>query len=258
MEIDNIIAEIMKIKRYYIIKAGVVMSALSVFLAYFYSTASTAEGWSFRYYVHQVISNNCSYFFPIIIVLTATFLIGREVTDNTLKSILVIPLSYKKLFMAKMVIVFILTLFYSICNLIFTVISNVFLGFPGMDIKVITVGGWQILLCNFLIYIAILPIIIVNTIFDGNLVGVAVSFLYGYFGTFEGKLLNWFPIKAAMIIGDPLCGKEYEGVSYQIWPAVLILILCLIISIILFQRLKINEREARKRKYKRKVYKKGW
>lgn len=258
MGIDNIITEIMKIKRYYIVKAGIVMSALSVFLSYFYSTASTAEGWDFGYYTHQVISSNCSYFFPIIIVLTATFIIGREVTDDTLKSILVLPLSYKKLFKAKMVIVFILTSFYSICNLIFIVISNIFLGFLGMDIKTIMIGGWQILLCNWLVYIALLPIIILNTSFNGNLVGVAISFLYGYFGTFEGRLLNWFPIKAAMIIGDPLCGVEYEELSYQVWPAVLILTLCLIISAILFQRLEINERRTRKRKYKLNVYKRGW
>lgn len=258
MGIDNIITEIMKIKRYYVVKAGIVMSVLSVFLSYFYSTASTAEGWDFKYYVHQVVSSNCSHFFPIIIALTATFIVGREVTDDTLKSILVVPLSYKKLFIAKMIVVFFLTLFYSICNIGFTVIANIFLDFSGMDIKAIIVGGWSILLCNFLIYIAMFPIIIINTFFNGNLVGVAVSFLYGYFGTFEGKLLNWFPVKAAMIIGDPLCGVGYEEISYRVWSAVLVLVLCFVISIILIQNLEIDKRIARKKKSKSKTYKKGW
>lgn len=256
MGIDNIITEIIKIKRYYVVKAGIVMSALSVFLSYFYSTASTAVGWDFDYYIHQVISSNCNHFFPIIIALTATFIVGREVTDDTLKSILVVPLSYKKLFIAKMIVVFLLTLLYSICNMVFTVASNILLGFPGMDIKAIIVGGWQISLCNFFIYIAMLPIIIINTFFNGNLVGVAVSFLYGYFGTFEGKLLNWFPVKAAMIIGDPLCGVEYEEISYQMWPAVLVLIFCFMISVILFYI--INDNLTCQRKKKTKVYKKGW
>ncbi len=258
MGIDNIITEIMKIKRYYVVKAGIVMSVLSVFLSYFYSTASTAEGWDFKYYVHQVVSSNCSHFFPIIIALTATFIVGREVTDDTLKSILVVPLSYKKLFIAKMIVVFFLTLFYSICNIGFTVIANIFLDFSDMDIKAIIVGGWSILLCNFFIYIAMLPIVIINTFFNGNLVGVAVSFLYGYFGTFEGKLLNWFPVKATMIIGDPLCGVEYEEISYQMWPAILVLVLCLIIFAILLLSLEVNENAVRKRKYKPETYKRGW
>lgn len=256
MGIDNIITEIIKIKRYYVVKAGIVMSALSVFLSYFYSTASTAVGWDFDYYIHQVISSNCNHFFPIIIALTATFIVGREVTDDTLKSILVVPLSYKKLFIAKMIVVFLLTLLYSICNMVFTVASNILLGFPGMDIKAIIVGGWQISLCNFFIYIAMLPIIIINTLFNGNIVGVAVSFLYGYFGTFQGRWLNWFPIKAAMIIGDPLCGVEYEEISYQMWPAVLVLIFCFMISVILFYI--INDNLTCQRKKKTKVYKKGW
>ena len=37
-------------------------------------------------------------------------------------------------------------------------------------------------------------------------------------GTFEGTLLNYYPIKASMILVDPTCGAEY-GYTYHIFPA---------------------------------------
>lgn len=39
---DNLITEFWKIKRYSVIKAGAAMMFLSVFMSYFYSTASTS------------------------------------------------------------------------------------------------------------------------------------------------------------------------------------------------------------------------
>lgn len=56
-----------------------------------------------------------------------------------------------------------------------------------------------------------------------SLLGVAVAFIYGYFATMEGSMLNWFPIKAAMILVDPKCGSEY-GITYKIPPAAMSII----------------------------------
>ena len=70
---DNLITEFWKIKRYSVIKAGAAMMFLSVFMSYFYSTASTSVGWDFNYFVHQVVQQNCTYFFPVVIMLTASF-----------------------------------------------------------------------------------------------------------------------------------------------------------------------------------------
>ena len=70
---DCVVTEFWKIKRYSVVKAGAVMTVLSVFMGFFYSTASTSEGWDFSYYVHEIISTNCTYFFPVIIMLMAVF-----------------------------------------------------------------------------------------------------------------------------------------------------------------------------------------
>lgn len=85
----NIIStELLKIKRYSVVKAGLVMMSLSVLMSCFYSTASTNKVWDFQYFIQQVIISNCTLFFPIIITLVAVYIISRETTDDTLKSIL--------------------------------------------------------------------------------------------------------------------------------------------------------------------------
>lgn len=56
-------------------------------------------------------------------------------------------------------------------------------------------------------------------------------------------MLNWFPIKAAMILVDPKCGSEY-GITYKIPPAAMSIIGVLVVSILLFQMLKQNQKEC--------------
>ena len=94
-----------------------------------------------------------------------------------------------------------------------------------------------------------------------SLLGVAVAFIYGYFATMEGSMLNWFPIKAAMILVDPKCGSEY-GMSYKIPPAAMSIIGVLVVSILLFQmlnRTKKNVYMKSKRKVKvKQTRRKGW
>ena len=121
----------------------------------------------------------------------------------------------------------------------------------------------QIILSDIFVYIAVLPIIMVCAFSGGkSLLGVAVAFVYGYFATMEGRMLNWFPIKAAMIIVDPNCGNEY-GMTYQKYPAVVSLVVTLVISILLFQILEKKQKtkvlvySKRKTKTKQKR-RKGW
>ena len=76
----NIIStELLKIKRYSVVKAGLVMMSLSVLMSCFYSTASTNNKvWDFQYFIQQVIISNCTLFFPIIITLVAVYIIDRK------------------------------------------------------------------------------------------------------------------------------------------------------------------------------------
>ena len=83
----NIIkTEFLKLKRYSVIKAGIIMATLSPLLSLFYSTANGGQTWTFDYFMQQVMISNCTLFFPIIIALIAGYIITREYTDDTMKN----------------------------------------------------------------------------------------------------------------------------------------------------------------------------
>ena len=87
-DMGNIIkTEFLKLKRYYVVKAGIIMTILSPLLTLFYSTANDGQTWTFDYFMQQVMISNCTLFFPIIITLIAGYIITREYTDDTMKNI---------------------------------------------------------------------------------------------------------------------------------------------------------------------------
>ncbi|MDD3417310.1 MAG: ABC transporter permease, partial [Lachnospiraceae bacterium] len=221
---NNIIKiEFWKLRRYSVIKAGAIMSILSPLLSLFYSTASGGQTWTFDYFMQQVMINNCTLFFPIIITLIAGYIITREYTDDTMKNLLTVPISYKKLISGKLLVLLILTICFSFIGCILSLAINFFAGFSGVSFGNALNMFLRVIGANLFVYIAVLPIILFlccsATSFLG---GVALAFIYGYFGTFEGTLLNYYPIKASMILMDPNCGAEY-GYSYHVFPAFLVL-----------------------------------
>ena len=112
--------------------------------------------------------------FPIIITLVAVYIISRETTDDTLKSILTVPISYKKLLIAKFWLLLFLTIVFSIFNALLSICFNAFLGFSGMDIHMMLMSAAQIIVSDILVYISVLPIIIVCAFAEGkSLLGVA-------------------------------------------------------------------------------------
>ena len=61
----NIIkTEFLKLKRYYVVKAGIIMTILSPLLTLFYSTANDGQTWTFDYFMQQVMISNCYLVFP--------------------------------------------------------------------------------------------------------------------------------------------------------------------------------------------------
>ena len=259
---DCVVTEFWKIKRYSVVKAGAVMTVLSVFMGFFYSTASTSEGWDFSYYIHEIISTNCTYFFPVIIMLMAVFLTARERTDDTLKSILTIPVSYRNLLTGKLILLLFLTVAFSLCNIVFAVMVNGFLGLPGMTVQTVAAAAGRIILSNVLIYVAVLPLIVLNTfLLKSSVFGVAFAFVYGYLGTFEGRIMNWYPVKAAMILSDPYCGSGYDlgDFTYQAPPAAAVLAIFLLAAVLLLMVLSGRNGQTEVRGGKGgAVLKKGW
>ena len=96
--------EFYKLKRYHILWAGVALMLLSVLLTLFTSMANDGSVWDFAYLTEQVIKNNMSMIFPMCISLIAGYMISREQTDDTLKNILTVPVSFKRLLTGKLIV----------------------------------------------------------------------------------------------------------------------------------------------------------
>jgi hypothetical protein len=95
------------------VQAGIIMTVLSPLLSLFYSTANGGQTWTFDYFMQQVMISNCTLFFPIIIALIAGYIITREYTDDTMKNISTIPISYKQLLSGKLLVLLLLTICFS-------------------------------------------------------------------------------------------------------------------------------------------------
>ena len=95
--------ELWKLKRYHIIWAGILLMLLSVGITLFASTALDGTVWTFPHLVERVIQNNTTTIFPMCITLIAGYIIAREKSDDTLKSIMTIPVSYPALIGGKLI-----------------------------------------------------------------------------------------------------------------------------------------------------------
>ena len=108
--------EFYKLKRYHILWAGVALMLLSVLLTLFTSMANDGSVWDFAYLTEQVIKNNMSMIFPMCISLIAGYMISREQTDDTLKNILTVPISFKKLLTGKLIVCGVLSIIFISCG----------------------------------------------------------------------------------------------------------------------------------------------
>lgn len=250
--------EFLKLKRYSVMKAGIIMTVLSPLLSLFYSTANGGQTWTFDYFMQQVMISNCTLFFPIIITLIAGYIITREYTDDTMKNISTIPIPYKQLLSGKLLVLLFLTIIFSFISCVIALVINIIAGFPGVHFSNLFNMFIRVTGANIGIYISVLPIILLFCCSANSFLGgVALAFVYGYFGTFEGTLLNYYPIKASMILVDPTCGAEY-GYTYHSFPAFITIVLTFLISVIILANKKKEPVTLTVTKKKKVVRKKGW
>ena len=129
--------ELLKLKRYHIIWAGIALMLLSVLLTLFTSMANDGSVWDFRYLIEQVIKNNMSMIFPMCIALIAGYIISREEKDDVLKNIITIPISFKKLLVGKLIVCAMLSILFGLICTIFTLIAECIVGFPGFTVNLV-------------------------------------------------------------------------------------------------------------------------
>ena len=252
--------ELWKLKRYHIIWAGILLMLLSVGITLFASTALDGTVWTFPHLVERVIQNNTTTIFPMCITLIAGYIIAREKSDDTLKSIMTIPVSYPALIGGKLIVCGFLSVFLGMASTFFTVAAELLVGFPGFSVTAVIQALIQITLNTLFLYIAVTPIIAFTArIPNGHMIGVILAFVYGYGGMFAAgnmSLANLYPITASM--GLIQYRSHDAAVNWNIGTCSCSLVLAVVISAILILRMKEREATQTKKKGKKIAPKKGW
>lgn len=130
------------------------------------------------------------------------YMISREQTDDTLKNILTIPVSFRMLLTGKLIVGgFLSWMLGMVCSL-FTIIAEILVRFSGLHASLAIQSFLQISAVNVFQYLAVLPIIVLTSrVSSGFLVGVIAAFVYGCGGMFAAgnmTLSNLYPITASL------------------------------------------------------------
>jgi ABC-2 type transport system permease protein len=252
--------EIWKLKRYHMIWAGVFLMLLSVLLTLFSTTALDGTVWTSPFFAEQVIKNNATTIFPMCIALIAGYIIAREGKDDTLKSIITVPVSYSSLLWGKLLVCALLSLFFGLVSSVFTVIADLMMGFPGLSAQSILQTFIQIILNCLFLYIAVMPVIaFAARIPSGHMVGTIIAFVYGYGGMFasgNATLANIYPVTASLGL---INYRSYDSaVHWNIFICLISMIAALLISAVFVFTAKENTPVKAAKSHNVTKTKKGW
>ena len=123
--------------------------------------------------------NLSSLFLPIVLGMFATTLFFDEHRNDTLKELLIIPITKSQLFFSKIAVVILMSL--GLCLITFLICGVGGLiagGFPDLNMETFLDAGLLYLTGGFLIPIAILPIIFLATLSKGYFLPIGAMLLY--------------------------------------------------------------------------------
>lgn len=249
--------EFWKIKRYHILLIAVIGMLCSPLLQLFSQAVMIEElkspNFEFADLVEMTIWANAQIFMPVIFTLIGGYLMNREYTDDTLKNILTIPVSFRKFLTGKLIAVGLLAVVLGVYSLVVTVIVSVFANLHGISASTMISGLFQMIGLSIGIYIVVLPIIGICSKKPGWFMGGALTaFITGYCVMFfkEGLLRDIYPFSAALtMIGFDTA--SYSGTSGKgsIPLAIVSLGVMILISVlIIFLSKKPGEVKAKQKK----------
>ncbi|WP_455618097.1 ABC transporter permease [Eisenbergiella sp.] len=248
--------ELLKIKRASMMKAGVILVALSCVLSVIPIFARDSTVKNFALLMGNILENNCIYFSPVLTVLLGSYMMEREITDDTLKNMLTIPVSFQRLLLGKLMVLLVMVSLFGLGSGILGSLLGATLKLPGIGAGSILIWSVRIICANILIFAAVLPITVLAACTEGAmLAGTAAAFVYGFLASIDWKPMNYYPVKAVMILLRPEYGNQYDWLHYSRPIAAAAIAVVFLASFVLIKRMKPGERKNKASKVSRK---KGW
>lgn len=258
--INIIITEFQKLKRYSVLWVGIVAVLISTLLSVYQQTADINHGiLYYEDYTNSVIWNNYSISFPFMIVLIGGYMINREYTDHTLRNILTLPISFRRLMTGKLISMGLVTVLYGTFSFLCTFVFGRIFCNGNMSPGLIAKSFFQIVIIGICCYLAVLPIIIFfSRKRNGFLAGVALAFVYGFCGIFIAgrNLTDYYPITAGLGLIGFTGGGGAGDLTFNTLHEICVLALMVIISSIMLLCIKnfdgtvstqINKKDRRKK-----------
>lgn len=197
--------EFQKMRRYHIILIALIGMFCSPLLQHFSQLVMDESAKNPHYDLAALLENtvwgNAQIFLPVMITLIGGYLINREYTDDTLKNILTVPVSFRKFLAAKLITAGILAVGFGIYSFFAAIIVGFCAGLT--EIRASVLGGYflQMIILSICIYIVVLPILVIDSRKKGRFMGGSVAaFLLGYACLFfkTGILRSVYPVSAAL------------------------------------------------------------
>lgn len=236
--------------------AGMLIVVLSCVFSLMPVFARDATEKNFALLMGNIMEYNCIYFSPVLTVLLGSYMVEREVTDDTLKNMLTVPIAFRKILLGKLLVLLILVSLLGMANSVLGSLFGVVLRLPGADAGSIFIWSLRIIGANILIFTAVLPITITASCKDGAmLAGTAAAFLYGFLASIDWKPMNYYPVKAVMILLKPGYTRRYDWLYYSQPIAAAAIAAALLVSFLLIKRAKPAVRKNKEIKAGRR---RGW
>ena len=123
--------------------------------------------------------NLSSLFLPIVLGMFATTLFFDEHKNDTLKELLIIPITKAQLYFSKVAVVILMSVGLCLITFLLCVVGGVIAGgFPDLNAKTLMDAGLLYLTGGLLIPIAMLPIVFLATLSKGYILPIGATLLY--------------------------------------------------------------------------------
>ncbi len=233
-------SELKKLKRLKILSIGIISIVLSHIISIIQLTARSQEKVHFSNLLDMNIWNNVTIILPFTLTLIGGYIINKEQIEDTQKNILVVPIKWSRVIGAKMIIIFIYSLFLALFNSILLICTGFILRCSDINMNSIMEAIIYLVIMQICTYIGVLPIILFFSKTRGKYIwGTLFSMLLGVMGVFisNGKLVNWHPITTGFSIISYRMGNDlYLNKVYSSVAIIIYIMLSAIIYIFYYKR----------------------
>ena len=186
-----------KLRRCQILLVGIVALALCPVVQYgtqlIINPEMRDQNFDFVKLFANVIWGNTQIFLPISLVMIGGWLIDRENTNDTMKNLLTVPVSYPKLLGGKLIVTIVLSLLFGVYSVAITVLTGLIAGLDGLSVAVLLQQGVQVVAAAFNTSLVCMPMILIFGQMRGAYLGGSILTFFWGIASCSSRTASCFP-----------------------------------------------------------------